>query len=63
VATEGVTGTTGWHETGLQFTAGPATSIVRVSIWRPRSRSFPMEISGSVWFDDISLRQEQILAK
>jgi hypothetical protein len=57
VSTGGVTGSTAWHEIGLRFTAGPSTGIVRISVWRPRSRSFPMEISGSAWFDDIALRQ------
>jgi hypothetical protein len=56
VSTPGVTGTTPWHKTVLRFTTGAATDILRVSVWRPRSRVFPMEISGSAWFDDISLR-------
>jgi hypothetical protein len=57
VATDGATGTQGWHEVSVQFTAGTNTEAVRVSIWRPHSRSFPMEISGKAWFDDISLKQ------
>jgi len=57
VATEAVTGTTNWHEIHVPFTAGPANSIVRISVWRLRSRSFPMEISGSAWFDDVALRE------
>ena len=56
VATEGATGTTPWHEIRVQFAAGPDTDAVRVSVWRPRSRSFPMEISGQAWFTDISVR-------
>ncbi len=43
VATEGATGTNGWHEVSVQFTAGPETEVVRISIWRPHSRSFPMK--------------------
>ncbi|MFB3917612.1 MAG: hypothetical protein ACE14M_12835 [Terriglobales bacterium] len=58
-ATEGVTGTTSWHQVALRFTTGPETEVVRISIWRPRSRSFPMEISGTAWFDDVSLRPVQ----
>lgn len=59
-ATEGATGTKDWHEVSVQLTAGPDTEMVRISIWRPHSRSFPMEISGKAWFDDISLRPLQV---
>jgi len=55
-ATQGTSGTTDWHQVTTQFTAGPTTDLIRLSIWRPRGRSYPMEISGKVWFDDISLR-------
>jgi tetratricopeptide (TPR) repeat protein len=54
-ATEGVTGTTPWHATSVEFTAA-ATPVVRVSIWRPRSRSFPMDISGRAWIGDVTLQ-------
>jgi hypothetical protein len=57
VATDGVTDSAVWRQIGLRFTAGPATEVVRISIWRPRSRVFPMEISGSAWFDDVELKQ------
>jgi hypothetical protein len=60
VATEGATGTNGWHAVSVQFAAGQETEAVRISIWRPRSRSFPMEISGKAWFDDVSLRPLQV---
>jgi hypothetical protein len=59
VATDAATRTAAWHEVSAQFTTGPHTDIVRVSIWRARSRSFPMEISGRAWFDDISLHPVQ----
>jgi hypothetical protein len=32
---------------------------VRVSVWRPRSRVFLMEISGSFWLDTVSIRAER----
>ena len=48
-------GTTGWHAVQLSFSTGPETQTVRVSIWRPRGRTFPMEISGSFWVDSVSL--------
>lgn len=55
-ATQGTSGTTDWHQIATQFTAGPTTDLIRLSVWRPRGRSYPMEITGKVWFDDISLR-------
>jgi tetratricopeptide (TPR) repeat protein len=56
IATEGTSGTTEWHQVATEFTTGPATDMIRLSIWRPRGRSYPMEIGGQVWFDDVSLR-------
>jgi len=29
--------------------------VVRLSLWRPRGRAFPTEISGSFWLDAVSL--------
>jgi len=55
-ATQGTSGTTEWHQVATEFTAGPTTEMVRLSIWRPRGRSYPMEIGGQIWFDDVSLR-------
>jgi hypothetical protein len=52
-------GSTPWHTLTLRFSAGPQTQAVRVSVWRARSRVFPMEISGSFWLDTVSLRAEQ----
>jgi hypothetical protein len=51
-------GSTPWHKVTVPFTAGPQTQAVRVSVWRPRSRVFPMELSGSFWLDAVSLRPE-----
>jgi tetratricopeptide (TPR) repeat protein len=56
VATEPTRGTTGWHPVHLEFAAGPQTQLIRVSVWRPRSRSFPAEISGTFWMDAVSLK-------
>lgn len=58
VDTASATGTTPWHEASVQFTAR-AIPVVRISVWRPRSRTFPMDISGRAWIDDITLRQIQ----
>ena len=56
--TDPTVGSTPWHSVILKFTAGPQTQAVRISVWRPRSRVFPMEISGSFWLDAVSVRPE-----
>jgi hypothetical protein len=56
VSTSPVLGTTDWHPVVLTFSTGPTTRLVRLAVWRPRSRRFPTEISGSFWIDAISLR-------
>jgi hypothetical protein len=48
-------GTTPWHPVRLSFSTGPQTRAVRLSLWRPRSRVFPTEISGTCWLDAVSL--------
>lgn len=53
--TPSTVGTTPWHKVSLDFIAGPKTRLVRLSVWRPRSWSFPMEISGSFWLDNVSI--------
>ncbi len=50
-------GTTPWHPVRLSFSTGPQTRAVRLSFWRPRSRVFPMEISGTCWLDAVSLHE------
>jgi hypothetical protein len=54
--TDTTVGSTPWHKVTLQFTAGPQTQAVRIFVWRPRSRVFPMEISGTFWLDSVSFR-------
>src|SRR5438128_1102051 len=56
VSTETTVRTTPWHPVNLSFQAGPDTRFVVVSVWRPRSRTFPPEISGSFWLDEVSLK-------
>ncbi len=53
---ETTVGTTPWHRVHLSFSTGPQTRAVRLSFWRPRSRAFPTEISGTSWLDAVSLR-------
>ena len=55
VATDPSVGTTPWHELKLNFVTGPQTDIVRVSVWRPVSRTYPMDIGGEFWLSSISL--------
>jgi len=55
IATETTVATTSWHAIHLAFATGPKTDRVRISVWRPRSRAFPPEISGTFWLDDVSL--------
>ncbi len=57
--TDTTVGSTPWHTVTLKFATGPQTQAVRVSVWRPRSRTFPMDISGSFWVDNVSVRAEQ----
>lgn len=56
LAGAGVVGTQSWQRVALQFAAPPAAEMIRLSLWRPRSRSFPMEISGQFWLDDVNLQ-------
>jgi hypothetical protein len=53
--TPSVTGSSEWHQLVLNFSTGADTRLVRISVWRPRSRSFPFEITGTFWLDDVSL--------
>jgi tetratricopeptide (TPR) repeat protein len=53
---ETTVGTTPWHPVSLYFSTGPKTRAVRLSVWRPRARVFPTEISGSFWLDAVSMK-------
>jgi hypothetical protein len=57
-ATETTIGSTPWHKVALKFSTGPKTQAVKVSVWRPRSRVFPMEISGTFWLDGVSINRD-----
>ena len=48
-------GTTSWHPFSLEFMTGAKTQFIRVSVWRERSRTFPSEITGRFWLDEVSL--------
>jgi tetratricopeptide (TPR) repeat protein len=55
VATEPVVGTRDWGPVSLTFTTGSESHFVRLSVWRPRGRTFPMDISGRFWLDKVVL--------
>ena len=54
-ATAPVTGTTDWHPIELAFSTGSDTRLVRLAVWRARSRTFPLEISGRFWIGAVSM--------
>jgi tetratricopeptide (TPR) repeat protein len=55
-STEPTVGTTGWHAVHATFSTKSSTRFIRLSIWRPRGRSFPSEIQGTFWVDAVSLK-------
>ena len=60
---ETTVGTTEWHPVSLSFSTGPETQSVRLSLWRPRGRHFPMEITGSFWMDAVTLECQDCTAE
>lgn len=52
---ETTVGTTPWHLVHVEFSTGPDARSVKVSVWRPKGRTFPMGISGMFWVDSVSL--------
>jgi hypothetical protein len=56
VSTPAALETRAWHKVDTTFTTGPNTQAIKLSVWRPRSRVFPMEISGEFWLDSVSLK-------
>ncbi len=56
VSTGGAVGTTGWHRVSVGFSTGPTTRLVQISVWRPRSLTFPTDISGTYGLDAVSLK-------
>jgi hypothetical protein len=60
VSSETTVGTTPWHPVSLKFSTGDHAQVVRVSVWRPRSRTFPTEITGTFWLDAVSLERLEL---
>src|ERR1019366_7355919 len=44
VTTDTTVGTTPWHQLKLSFSTGPKAEVLRLSVWRSRGRTFPMDI-------------------
>lgn len=63
IASETTVGTTPWHPVSLKFSTGAQTQVVRLSVWRPRSRTFPTEITGVFWLDAVSLKATSVLSE
>jgi hypothetical protein len=57
--TASTVGTTPWHKLTLNFATGPNTHLIRLSVWRRRSYTFPPQITGSFWLDDVSVKAIQ----
>jgi Tetratricopeptide repeat len=53
---EGLTGTSGgWNPVTLNFTTGPKTELIIVSLARLPSQKLDNQIAGRVWLDDVQL--------
>jgi tetratricopeptide (TPR) repeat protein len=57
-ASDMAVGNTPWHQVSIEFTTGPQTRRLKLSIWRPHSRTFPTEITGHFWLDGVYLKAE-----
>jgi len=55
VATENLVGTRNWTPQQLEFRTSPETRLLVVRLVRSPSRKFDDLISGTVWFDHVSL--------
>ena len=60
---ETTVGTTPWHPINMEFCIGPETNLVQLSVKRVRSRTFPMEITGSFWLDTVVLKPLGVCVK
>lgn len=48
-------GSTAWHLVTLEFSTGPTTHLIHLSVVRLKSRVYPTEITGSFWLDNVRL--------
>lgn len=58
VASDMAVGNTPWHQVTIEFTTGPQTRRLKLSVWRPHSRTFPTAITGQFWLDAVCLKAE-----
>jgi len=56
VMSEVTVGTTPWHQISLKFCTGPDSRLAQLSVIRVRGRTFPTEITGSLWLDTVVLK-------
>ncbi|HEV2495929.1 MAG TPA: hypothetical protein VG204_23095 [Terriglobia bacterium] len=55
VVGDNTVGSTPWHPVTLTFSTGPRTHLIHLSVVRLKSRTFPPEITGSFWLDNVQL--------
>lgn len=55
VLSDTTVGTTPWHLVTLEFSTGPTTHLIHLSVVRLKSRAYPTEITGSFWLDQVRL--------
>ena len=55
-------GTTPWHQMSIRFATSAETHLLKLSIWRPHSRTFPTEITGHFWLGAVRLTAEPVPA-
>ena len=48
-------GSTAWHNVTVRFVTAPATQFVRLSLYRERSRAYPVDIAGQFWIGSVRL--------
>lgn len=56
-------GTTPWHQVALTFSTSPQTRLIKLSVWRPPSRTFPFQIAGHFWLDAVLLKPMPLAQK
>lgn len=55
IATEPITGTTGWRAEAKLFRVAPETRLIRIELRRSPSRKFDNKIAGTLWIDSVKL--------
>jgi hypothetical protein len=50
-----ILGSASWSAYSVEFTTGPATSLLAIRLLRMPSEKFPREFRGTIWLDQLSL--------